>query len=130
MPGALEVGFGKNKIRAKKFIWQLRSTMMRNLGIVRNQNSITKGLSDIIRIERESRGMSAKLNDMILVSKFIICGAFKREESRGCHLRSDFPKENINFLRHFDQSKQSLEQDILNILNCKKNLEKENIFAS
>ena len=103
---------------------------MRNLGIVRNQDSITKGLSDIIRIERESRGMSAKLNDMILVSKFIICGAFKREESRGCHLRSDFPKENINFLRHFDQSKHTLEKDILNIIDRRNNIDKENILAS
>jgi L-aspartate oxidase len=46
----------RSKIRAKKFIWQLRSTMMRNLGIVRNQTSILKGLTEIIRIERESRG--------------------------------------------------------------------------
>jgi L-aspartate oxidase len=120
----------KNKIRAKKFIWQLRSTMMRNLGIVRNQASIAKGLSDIIRIERESRGMSAKLNDMILVSKFIICGAFKREESRGCHLRSDFTEENNNFLKHLDQSKHTLEKDILNIIDRRNKIDKENILAS
>ena len=120
----------KNKIRAKKFIWQLRSTMMRNLGIVRNQASIAKGLSDIIRIERESRGMSAKLNDMILVSKFIICGAFKREESRGCHLRSDFTEENDNFLKHLDQSKHTLEKDILNIIDRRNKIDKENILAS
>ena len=120
----------KNKIRAKKFIWQLRSTMMRNLGIVRNQASIAKGLSDIIRIERESRGMSAKLNDMILVSKFIICGAFKREESRGCHLRSDFTEENDKFLKHLDQSKHTLEKDILNIIDRRNNIDKENILAS
>ena len=120
----------KNKIRAKKFIWQLRSSMMRNLGIVRDQKTIAKGLSDIIRIERESRGMSAKLNDMIMVSKFIICGAYKREESRGCHLRSDFTSENIEFLKHFDQSKETLDQDIANILNSLKNIEHENILAS
>jgi L-aspartate oxidase len=120
----------KNKIRAKKFIWQLRSTMMRNLGIVRNQASIAKGLSDIIRIERESRGMSAKLNDMILVSKFIICGAFKRKESRGCHLRSDFTEENDNFLKHLDQSKHTLEKDILNIMDRRNKIDKENILAS
>ena len=120
----------KNKIRAKKFIWQLRSTMMRNLGIVRNQASIAKGLSDIIRIERESRGMSAKLNDMILVSKFIICGAFKREESRGCHLRSDFTEENDKFLKHLDQSKHTLEKDILNIIDRRNKIDKENILAS
>ena len=34
----------RNKIRAKKYIWQLRSSMMRNLGIVRNSQSIIRGL--------------------------------------------------------------------------------------
>ena len=53
--------------------------MMRNLGIVRNSQSIIRGLKDILRIERESKGLSAKLNDMILVSKFIIAGAYKRK---------------------------------------------------
>ena len=35
----------KNKIMAKKYIWQLRSSMMRNLGIVRNERSILRGLT-------------------------------------------------------------------------------------
>ena len=109
----------RSKIRAKKFIWQLRSTMMRNLGIVRNQTSILKGLTEIIRIERESRGLSAKLNDMILVSKFIIVGAMKRVESRGCHLRYDYPNEDPNFLKHIDQSQVSLEEDLKLILSEK-----------
>ena len=109
----------RSKIRAKKFIWQLRSTMMRNLGIVRNQSSILKGLTEIIRIERESRGLSAKLNDMILVSKFIIVGAMKRIESRGCHLRYDYPNEDPNFLKHIDQSQASLEEDLKLILSEK-----------
>ena len=109
----------RSKIRARKFIWQLRSTMMRNLGIVRNQTSIFKGLTEIIRIERESRGLSAKLNDMILVSKFIIVGAMKRAESRGCHLRFDYPNEDPNFLKHIDQSQETLERDLELILSEK-----------
>ncbi len=106
----------RSKIRAKKFIWQLRSTMMRNLGIVRNQDSIIRGLRDLIRIEREARGLSAKLNDMILVSKFIIVGALKRTESRGCHLRFDYPNEDNNFLKHIDQSQETLQNDLNSFL--------------
>ncbi len=106
----------RSKIRAKKFIWQLRSTMMRNLGIVRNQDSIIRGLRDLIRIEREARGLSAKLNDMILVSKFIIVGALKRTESRGCHLRFDYPNEDNNFLKHIDQSQETLQKDLNSFL--------------
>ena len=106
----------RNKIRAKKYIWQLRSSMMRNLGIVRNSQSIIRGLKDILRIERESKGLSAKLNDMILVSKFIIAGAYKRKESRGCHLRSDYIAENDKFKLNIDQDLKSMELDIQKIL--------------
>ena len=120
----------KNKFRAKKYIWQLRSSMMRNLGIVRNQNSILRGLSDIIKIERESRGLSAKLNDMILVCKFIIIGAYKRMESRGCHLRSDFLETKPEFLNHIDQTQSSLEKNIQEILeNQKINLKEQNLVS-
>ena len=107
----------KSKIRAKKYIWQLRSSMMRNLGIVRNQRSIIRGLFDILKIERESKGLSAKLNDMILVSKFIILGAYKREESRGCHLRSDYKQQNENMAYHIDQTLLQVESGIKEMID-------------
>jgi aspartate oxidase len=90
---------------------------MRNLGIVRNSQSIIRGLKDIIRIERESKGLSAKLNDMILVSKFIISGAYKRKESRGCHLRSDYVSENEKYKFNIDQNLKSLDLEIQKILD-------------
>ena len=91
--------------------------MMRNLGIVRNQRSIIRGLFDILKIERESKGLSAKLNDMILVSKFIILGAYKREESRGCHLRSDYKQQNDNMTYHIDQTLSQVESDIKEMID-------------
>ena len=111
----------KNRIRAKKYIWQLRSSMMRNIGIVRNHSSIVRGLHDILKIERESKGLSAKLNDMILVSKFIIIGAYLRKESRGCHLRSDYKNTEDNFILHFDLKFSDLESKITEILNLADN---------
>ena len=120
----------KNKIMAKKYIWQLRSSMMRNLGIVRNERSILRGLTETIKIERESQGLSAKLNDMILVSKFIIIGAYKRMESRGCHLRADFLESKKEFLTHIDQTHSDLEKDIQWIMKNKVILEKEDSLAS
>ena len=120
----------KNRIRAKKYIWQLRSSMMRNLGIVRSQNSILRCLTDIIRIERESRSLSAKLSDMILVSKFIIVGASKRTESRGCHLRADFIYAKPEFVKHIDQTQATLKRDIQTILNNASQSSKEQILAS
>jgi aspartate oxidase len=114
----------------KKYIWQLRSSMMRNLGILRNESSILRGLTEIVKIERESQGLSAKLNDMILVSKFIIIGAYKRMESRGCHLRSDFLESKKEFLTHIDQNHSNLEKDIQCILKNKDILKKEDSLAS
>ena len=111
----------KNRIRAKKYIWQLRSSMMRNIGIVRNHSSIIRGLHDILKIERESKGLSAKLNDMILVSKFIIIGAYLRKESRGCHLRSDYKNTEDNFILHFDLKFSDLDGKITEILNLADN---------
>tara|TARA_B100001027_G_scaffold155575_1_gene109451 strand:+ start:867 stop:2480 length:1614 start_codon:yes stop_codon:yes gene_type:complete len=111
----------KNRIRAKKYIWQLRSSMMRNIGIVRNHSSIIRGLHDILKIERESKGLSAKLNDMILVSKFIIIGAYLRKESRGCHLRSDYKNTEDNFIMHFDLKFSDLDSKITEILNMAHN---------
>ena len=111
----------KNRIRAKKYIWQLRSSMMRNIGIVRNHSSIVRGLHDILKIERESKGLSAKLNDMILVSKFIIIGAYLRKESRGCHLRSDYKNTEDNFILHFDLKISDLDNKITEILNLTDN---------
>ena len=120
----------KNKIMAKKYIWQLRSSMMRNLGIVRNERSILRGLTETIKIERESQGLSAKLNDMILVCKFIIVGAYRRMESRGCHLRSDFLESKKEFLTHIDQTHSDLEKDIQWILKNKGILKKDDSLAS
>ena len=91
--------------------------MMRNVGIVRSHSSIVRGLHDILKIERESKELSAKLNDMILVSKFIIIGAYFRKESRGCHLRSDYQNTDDNYVLHFDMKFSDIDGKINEILN-------------
>ena len=89
-------------------------------GIVRNKDSIIRGLNDVIKIERESKGLSAKLNDMILVSKFIIIGAYLRRESRGCHLRSDYQDTDKDFIKHFDIKYSEIDGYIKTILDSTK----------
>ena len=58
---------------------------------------------------------------MILVSKFIIIGAYLRKESRGCHLRSDFKNTEHNFNFHFDLKFSDLDSKISEILNLADN---------
>ena len=89
---------------------------MRNLGIVRNKDTIIRGLNDVLKIERESKGLSAKLNDMLLVCKFIIISAYLRKESRGCHLRSDYKDTNNDLIKHFDLKYSDIDYYIKTIL--------------
>ena len=68
-------------------------------------------------MREESKGLSAKLNDMILVSKFIIIGAYLRRESRGCHLRSDYQDTDKDFIKHFDIKYSEIDGYIKTILD-------------
>lgn len=83
-----------SKVRAKKYIWQLRSTMNKFVSVERNSFSLQQAFIEFLRIEREAEMLSAKLKDMLLVSKLITYAALMRQESRGTHFRSDYPKTN------------------------------------
>jgi L-aspartate oxidase len=83
-----------SKIRAKKYIWQLRSAMHKFVGVERNYANLNQAFVEFFRIEREAESLSAKLKDMLMVSKLITFAAMKRNESRGTHFRSDYPKKN------------------------------------
>ena len=106
-----------SKIRARKYIWQLRSTMMRYVGVERNLNSLEQAFIEFDKIERESEHLSAKLKDMLLVSRLITYAAIQRKESRGTHYRSDFIKLDpvLNIRKEFKIT------DMLNFLKNKKN---------
>lgn len=87
-----------SRIRAKKYIWQLRNIMSDLVGVYRNEQKLKKAFIEIDRIEREAKNLSAKLKDMILVSRLITYSAYLRKESRGAHFRSDYPTTDDKFL--------------------------------
>ena len=113
-----------SKIRAKKYIWQLRSAMNKFVGVDRNKSTLDQAFIEFIRIERETKSLSAKLKDMLLVSKLITFAAMQRKESRGTHFRSDYPFKDNKLLKRnvFTQN------DLFEYLN--KNFKKRFNFMS
>jgi succinate dehydrogenase/fumarate reductase flavoprotein subunit len=85
---------------------RIREMMWRYVGIVRDRNDLVLALSEVERFRKEmsslgvSRGKKYNpewydaivLPHMLLVCEAIIRSALTREESRGAHFRSDYPK--------------------------------------
>ena len=50
-----------------------------------------RALGELVQLERAAQGLAPFAN-MVLAAQFIAFAALQREESRGGHFRSDFPK--------------------------------------
>ncbi len=84
--------------------------MMKSLGVVRNKTGIKEAVAlfDEILSNFESSENDynlLKIKNMATVSKLIATAALRREESRGGHIRTDFPEESQEFLAHTIQQK-------------------------
>ncbi len=100
--------------------WQVRDDlgkiMSLNLGIFRTQQSMTDALKEIraLRLRAEAVRLQDKgkifntdliqafeLSCLVEIAETIVAGALAREESRGAHYRSDFPKrDDGKWLQH------------------------------
>jgi len=85
------------------------------VGVERNESTLNQAFVEFFRIERETDRLSAKLKDMLLVSKLITFAALQRKESRGTHFRTDYPNQNTKLLKRnvFQQN------DLVEYLNKK-----------
>ncbi|MFV1950607.1 MAG: succinate dehydrogenase flavoprotein subunit [Nitrospinota bacterium] len=95
---------------------ELKENMMSNCGVFREKEGLNKGLEKVK--ELRERYKNAKITDksklfnnelievlelghMLEFSEIILKGAIEREESRGAHSRTDFPKrDDRNWLKH------------------------------
>ncbi|MCS7305703.1 MAG: L-aspartate oxidase [Thermoguttaceae bacterium] len=105
----------------------LKSLMWRAMGVRRDAESLREAEENIARWSRYVLGCQFskpegwELQNMLLVARLMIHAALLREESRGCHLRSDFPdRDDANWNRHiaFRRTAAGKEEVILSPLLC------------
>lgn len=69
----------------------LRDAMTRLVGVERNESGLTEALAVISQVERAGGAEPALLN-MTAAAKLVTAAALARQESRGGHYRTDYPK--------------------------------------
>lgn len=74
-------------------IQELRETMTRDVGVVRDRTGLIRALQTIAQLEAQHDACPSFCN-MCATATLIAAAALHREESRGAHKRSDFPKAN------------------------------------
>jgi L-aspartate oxidase len=85
----------------------LRSLMVRNMGIARNRGGLLEAdrtvafwCRYVLRREFTNR-VGWELQNLLTVARLMIWSALQRSESRGVHLRSDYPaRDDAHWLRH------------------------------
>ncbi len=68
----------------------LRQLMSAHAGVIRDAEGLKTLIREIARLERENSRV--RFSNMAAVAKLIAVGALQRTESRGAHMRSDFPQ--------------------------------------
>jgi L-aspartate oxidase len=84
---------------------QMATLMTQNAGIIRGGPSLQKALIELYEIreryhEELARWAGRPLRAMQRVCTLIVRGALTREETRGSHIREDFPTEDARFDGH------------------------------
>ena len=70
---------------------RVRALMSDHVGVQRSNDGLTRALGKLVQLERAAQGLAPFAN-MVLAAQFIAFAALQREESRGGHFRTDFPK--------------------------------------
>lgn len=85
---------------------QMRSSMSRYVGVLRDTaglsacNAVLAALSELVSPSVAPSRRSWEATNMLTVSMAVVAAALAREESRGCHRRSDRPTSSDSWKRH------------------------------
>jgi L-aspartate oxidase len=97
----------------------LRSLMVRKMGIVRERARLREAERDVefwcrYVLNREFNSREGwELQNLLTIARLMIDAAIKREESRGTHFRSDFPKRDDEHWRSRTTSPQRDESEAM-----------------
>jgi succinate dehydrogenase / fumarate reductase flavoprotein subunit len=106
----------EGSIRAWQIREELGQLMSLNLGLVRTHESMSAALSGLTALAHRAASVMVQdkgrvfntdlvqafeLQSLLDVAETIVVGALARQESRGAHYRSDFPKrDDVQWLKH------------------------------
>jgi len=76
---------------------QIKRVMTEHVGLVRDRSGLEHAIAELRDLEAKSSGL---LRDQALVARLIAQSALFRTESRGVHIRSDFPHEDPHLQAH------------------------------
>jgi len=94
------------RVSLEDLIYSLKSLMWRQMGVERTQSGLEDALSKIAFWSRAVEDLGPaeprawELLNMLTVARLMTIGALAREESRGCHWRSDHPELKPEWRRH------------------------------
>lgn len=85
----------------------LKSLMWRSMGVRRDAEGLREGIQSVehwcryVLGRQFSRPAGWELQNMLTVARLMLRAAWERTESRGCHVRTDFPqRDDQRWLRH------------------------------
>lgn len=82
----------KNKHKETQWKQTIRQVMWKYAGIVRTEEGLTKGISQLKQLETEIPQGYFECRNMLMIAQVVMESALSRRESRGSHYRSDYPK--------------------------------------
>ncbi len=84
--------------------YRIASIMNQKTGIVRNKSDLEHALEELSSLEKADYELSGperlKLESMFEIAKLITSAALIREESRGAHIREEFPEQMEEWEKH------------------------------
>lgn len=94
-------GGGHDGVRSRTadLIAELRRAMTRDVGVVRTRTSLEHGRDELGRLAAAARPGRHSLESLLVVGDALAVAALVREESRGCHVRDDFPAAHADWSR-------------------------------